>query len=295
MRSRFMADSRGMTDTINEVSATLSSLKATLTDFGVRYGIQILGALVIILVGLKLSSYVGRVLEAWLTRKALDVSLRNLVVRITRGAILAMTVVVAAEKAGVPVASLIAGLGVAGVGIGLALQGVLGNVFAGLTILFTRPFKVGEYIEILSIHGQVTAVTVFTTTLLHADQSTVVIPNRKIVGEVLHNYGVKRQMDLRVGVAYASDLERAVSIARTTVLADPRVLKEPAPLVGIRELGDSAIVISARPWVPVPDFEQVRVDLNRALVEAYRAGGIDMPFPQREVRVLGPAALPAPT
>lgn len=286
-----MADSGAMTaDTITDVNATLASWKTTLLDLSVHYGLQILAALIIVFVGVKLSGYGGRVLELWLTRQGLDISLRNLLVRLARGAIVALTVVIAAEKVGVPVTSLIAGLGVAGVGIGLALQGVLGNVFAGLTILFTQPFKVGEYIEIQGIHGQVTAVTIFSTTLVHADQSTVVIPNRKIVGEVLHNYGTKRQMELRVGVGYATDLEKAVSVAHAILLADARVLREPAPLVGIHELADSTIVISVRPWVPVPDYENARVDLYRALVEAYRAGAIEMPFPQREVRLLGQAA-----
>ena len=283
---------RGMTDTMTEVGVTLTIWKTTLAELAVRYGLQILGAVVILFVGLKLSGYVGRGLDAWLTRKELDVSLRHLLVRSARGAILATAVVVASEKAGVPVTSLIAGLGVAGLGIGLGLQGVLGNVFAGLTILFTRPFKVGEYIEILGVHGEVTAVTIFTTTLLDVDLSTVVIPNRKIVGEVLHNHGTRRHMELQIRVAYATDLEKAVSIARAVLLADPRVLREPAPLVGIRELGESAILLSARPWVLVPNFESVRIDLFRALVEAYRAGGIVMPLPQREVRLLGPAVAP---
>jgi len=107
------------------------------------------------------------------------------------------------------------------------------------------------------------------------------------VGEVLHNYGTKRQMELRVAVAYATDLDRALSVARATLAADPRVLEDPAPLVGVKELADSAIVLSLRPWVAVVDYEKARVDLYRAIVEAYRASAVDLPFPQREVRILG--------
>jgi len=283
-----------MSDTVDKVGASLLAFKITLMELAVRYGLQILAAIVILIIGLRVAKWSGNVLDAWLTKKALDVSLRGLVVRIFRILIIAATVVVAAEKIGVPVTSLIAGVGVAGVGAGFALQGVLGNVFAGLSILFTRPFKVGEYIEILGVNGQVTEITVFTTTLLHTDMSSVVIPNRKIVGEILHNYGNKRQMELRVGISYASDLEKALSVVRDTVGADARVLKDPAVLIGIKELGDSAIILSVRPWVSVPDYENTRVDLYRALVEACRAAHLDMPFPQREVRLLGSApAVPA--
>ena len=283
-----------MSDTVDKVGASLLAFKITLMELAVRYGLQILAAIVILIIGLRVAKWSGNVLDAWLTKKALDVSLRGLVVRIFRILIIAATVVVAAEKIGVPVTSLIAGVGVAGVGAGFALQGVLGNVFAGLSILFTRPFKVGEYIEILGVNGQVTEITVFTTTLLHTDMSSVVIPNRKIVGEILHNYGNKRQMELRVGISYASDLEKALSVVRETVGADARVLKDPAVLIGIKELGDSAIILSVRPWVSVPDYENTRVDLYRALVEACRAAHLDMPFPQREVRLLGAApAVPA--
>lgn len=275
-----------MPDTIDKVGATLLSLKIALVELAVRYGLQILAAIVILLVGLRVARWSGNLLDTWLTRKNLDVSLRALVVRVFRILVLAGTVLISAEKIGIPVTSLIAGVGVAGVGAGFALQGVLGNVFAGLTILFTRPFKVGEYIDILGVSGQVTEITVFTTTLIHTDMSRVVIPNRKIVGEIMHNYGTKRQMELRLGIAYSSDLEKALSVVRATLDKDTRVLKDPTPLVGIRELGDSAIVISVRPWVSVPDFENTRVDLYRALVEACRAAELEMPFPQREVRML---------
>jgi small conductance mechanosensitive channel len=283
-----------MPETIDKVGATLASLKVTIADMAVRYGMQVLAALVILLVGLRLAGWAGKLADAWLTRKALDVSLRALVVRILRLLIIGATVAVAAEKAGVPVTSLIAGIGVAGLGVGFALQGVLGNVFAGLTILFTRPFRVGEFIDVLGVHGQVTEITVFTTTLLHADRSSVVIPNRKIVGEILHNYGTKRQLELRVGVAYATDLEAALAVVRATLAAHPAVLQDPPALVGVKELGESAIVVSVRPWVPVADYENARLDLNRALVEALRRSNVEMPFPQREVRVLGPTgALPS--
>jgi small conductance mechanosensitive channel len=281
-----------MPDTIDRVGTTLSNLKTTLAEMAVRYGLQVLAAVVILFVGFRISRWAGRLLESWLTTKGLDISLRDFVVRIFRVLLFAGTVLIAAEKLGIPVTSLVAGAGVAGVGAGFALQGVLGNVFSGLTILFTRPFRVGEYIEILGIHGQVMEITIFSTTLIHPDQSKVVIPNRKIVGEIFHNYGTRRQMELRVGVAYGTDLGKALDVIRDTLRADARLLQEPAAQVGIKDLGDSAIVIAIKPWVSVPDYDAARADLYRAIVDAFHARGVQMPFPQREVRILGQGGVP---
>jgi len=272
---------------MNQVGAGLTSLKTTLVEFAIRYGLQILGASVIVFVGLKVAGYLTRMLEVWLEKKTtVDVALRSLLVRLLRLVVIGATVVIAAEKIGVPVASLIAGLGVAGVGIGLAMQGVLSNLIAGMTIFFLKPFKVGEYIDVLKEHGEVVDITLFSTTLRHTDQSLIVIPNRQISGEILHNYGTKRQLDIEIGIAYASDVGKAIDVATETILADERVLREPAPLVGIRKVGDFALTISVRPWVPVAEYEQALLGLYRVIFEAYRERGIDMPFPQREIRVV---------
>jgi small conductance mechanosensitive channel len=150
-----------------------------------------------------------------------------------------LALLLAAAKVGVDVAPLAAGIGV---GIGLATQGVLSNLFAGLTIIFTKPFRVGEYIEVIGVEGQVTTIDLFTTKLPHMDQSIVVIPNRKIVGEVLHNYGSTRQLALSVGVAYGTDIDKLETVARSVLKQNPRVLAQPAPILGISAFGDSEIV-----------------------------------------------------
>lgn len=145
-----------------------------------------------------------------------------------------------ANKFGFQIAPLVAAVGVAGVGVGFAFHGVLANVIAGLSIIFTRPYRVGEYIELLGVHGQVVKVELFSTTLVQLDQSRVVIPNHKIVGEILHNYGTIRQLQLKVGVAYGANLDEMLVVAKEIVAASPSVLKEPAPLIGISELADSS-------------------------------------------------------
>jgi small conductance mechanosensitive channel len=207
------------------------------------------------------------VLGEWLTRKtSLDIALRGLLVRVVKLVIIGVTTVVAAEKVGVPVTSLVAALGVAGVGIGLAMQGVLSNVIAGMTISFIRPFKTGEHIDVLSEHGEAVNITLFSTTLRHADRSLIIIPNRQI---------------------------EAIDLARTTVRAHARVLRDPEPLIGVRELADSGIALSIRAWVSLADHEQAQLELYQAIVEAYREHRVEIPFPQREIRLLDADAIGA--
>jgi small conductance mechanosensitive channel len=162
----------------------------------------------------------------------------------------------------------------------------LSNLVAGLTIIFTKPFRVGEYVAMLNVQGQVTTVELFSTTLVHPDLSRVVIPNRKIVGEILHNYGHIRQLDLSVGVAYGTDLNNALAIVRAVLAQNPRVLKDPEPAVGVALLADSSISLAIKPWTKVDDFLPASAEINQAIAESFRAGKIEIPFPQREVRLL---------
>jgi small conductance mechanosensitive channel len=265
------------------------SARELTVDLLIRYGFQIVGALVILGVGLLLARYVGNLTGRWLQRRALEPPVRSLMVKVVRVVVLVFTLVVALDKFGFQIAPLVAGIGVAGLGVGIALQGVLSNVVAGLSIILTKPFRVGEWISIVGVSGQVHTIELFATTLVHPDQSRVIIPNRKLVGEILHDYGAVRQLDLTVAVGYASDLGAVLAAARETLLANPRVLKTPAPTVNIASLGESAINVALGPWVAVPDYTPAQGELYRALVERFRAAGIDMPFPQREVRLLGAA------
>ena len=195
--------------------------------------------------------------------------------------------VMALQNLGVELLPLVAGLGVAGAGAALAMQGVLSNLAAGLTIIFTRPFRVGEYVSLAGEEGQVEAISLFTTILLHYDQSRVVIPNRKIVGEIMHNYGQIRQLDIRVGVAYDSDMNAALASIDAILAANPAILREPAPLVRVATLADSSVNIDIRPWVPLDAYLSAPGEINKAVLETFRARGIQIPFPQREVRLLG--------
>jgi small conductance mechanosensitive channel len=269
----------------------MDDIKNHIIKFLTDYGFQIIGALIILFLGAMVARWVGKATGKFFEKKGVELPMRTLAVRVIRLLVFGLAVVLALDKFGVPIAPMVAGIGVIGVGIGLAMQGVLSNIVAGLTIIFTKPFRVGEYIELIGHHGQVQNVELFTTTLLHPDLSRVVIPNRKIVGEVLHNYGLIRQLDLAVGVAYGGDINQAIAVVKEILANNPRVLKDPAAGVGIAALGDSSVTIAIRPWTSLADFGPAGGEINRAILEQFHAKGIEIPFPQREIRVLDGGAL----
>jgi small conductance mechanosensitive channel len=272
---------------MDEPIAQLEQARSTVTDLAISYGPRVLAAVLVLFAGFLVGRWLGNSLDRLLQRLGLDITVRILLVRLTRAAVMVLFAIMALQNLGVELLPLIAGLGIAGAGIALALQGVLGNVAAGLTIIFTRPFKVGEYVSIVGEEGRVEAITLFSTTLGHPDRSLVVIPNRKVVGEILHNYGAIRQLDLRVGVAYDTDLGAAIALVKDLLDGNARVLTDPSPVIQVATLADSSIEIAVKPWVNVPDYGAARGELNRAIVEAFRQRSIVIPFPQREVRMLG--------
>jgi small conductance mechanosensitive channel len=268
---------------IQESLAALEQAQRKIIDLAIAFGPRLFTALIILVVGYYAGRWVGRVLEKMFIRLHLDVTARQLLVRIARVVVLGLFVIMALQNLGVDLLPLIAGIGVAGAGIALAMQGVLSNLAAGLTIIFTRPYKVGEYISIAGEEGQVENISLFNTVLSHADLSKVVIPNRKIAGEILHNYGDIRQVKVDVGVAYNSNMEAALAAVNELLRANPRVLQQPVPYVHVSTLADSSVNITVRPWVKVPDYPDAIGELNRAVLETFRTRGIEIPFPQREV------------
>jgi len=275
---------------MNSQIASFDQIKNTALDLAVRFGPKLLVAILILIVGVMVSRGVSRWLLRGLARIELEPPVRALLARVGWVLSFALFLIMALENLGVELLPLIAGLGVAGAGIALATQGVLSNVVAGLSIIFTKPFRIGEYISIVHEEGQVQAITLFNTTLTHSDRSRIVIPNRKIVGEILHNFGNLRQVDVRVGVAYDTDIDGALAAIGEVLRASSRVLQDPAPLVQTILLGESSVSIGVRPWVRVQDYALATGEITRGVLESLRERGIVMPFPQREVRLISSAA-----
>lgn len=269
---------------------SLDQVKASALDMAVRFGPKLFTAIVIIVIGYFVGGWAGRMLDRLLVRSKLEAPVRILLVRMLRLVVLALFVVVGLQNLGIELLPMVAGMGIAGAGIALAMQGILGNVAAGLTIMFTRPFHVGDYISIAHEEGEVLDISLFSTTLGHADLSKVVIPNRKIVGEILHNYGRIRRLDIKVGVAYSADLDTALALLSDILHGHPRVLRAPAPAFGVTQLAESHVTVSVAPWVEVPDYETAIREINKTILDTFRQRNIGIAAPQREVRMLGQAA-----
>jgi small conductance mechanosensitive channel len=265
---------------------TLQHAKQKLIDVSVEFGPRAVTALLIMVAGFFVSRWVAGAFEKWIEKMELEPPVRILMLRLVRVLVLGMFLVLALQNLGIQLMPLIAGLGIAGAGIALALQGPLSNLAAGLVIIFTKPFRVGEYVDMAGEEGRVEAIELFNTILSHPDLSRIIIPNRKIVGEILHNYGKIRQLDVTVGVAYSTDLNAALAAVNHVLTQNPRLLKDPAPVVRVSVLADFSINIAVKPWVPVAEFGPAGGEVNKAIVEEFRARNISIPFPQREVRML---------
>ncbi len=272
---------------MNDQVATIGHAKDTLIELAIRFGPRLLTALLILVAGLFVSGWVSRWFTQFLGRRDLEPPLRLLLARIAWAFCAALFALLALQNLGVELLPLVAGLGVAGAGVALATQGVLSNIVAGLSIIFSKPFRVGEFIAIAGVEGVVDSISLFNTTLGHVDLSRVVVPNRKVVGEILHNYGRIRQVEVSVGVAYDSDLGTVIDMIRAALQSNPRVLREPQPVVQPMQFGDSAVSIAVRPWVAVQDQVPATGEVYAAVLAALRAHGVVIPPPQREVRLIG--------
>src|ERR1700722_8342294 len=214
----------------------IDELKKKLIDFAFDKGPQIVTAVVIIVIGVIVARWVDRLLMRTLNKKDMEPPVKMLISRLVKLLVFGMALVVALGTAGVNVVALVAGLSIAGVGVGLAMQGVLSNIVAGLTIIFTKPFKVGEYVELIGVEGVVNSIDLTTTTLQHSDLSHVKVPNRKIVGEILHNYGHIRQVGITVGVGCGSNVKEVLALVNDILAKNPRVLSTPPAVVGVAGL-----------------------------------------------------------
>jgi len=275
---------------MGEPIQALDQVRVTAIDLAMKFGPKLVVAILILIAGVVVGRWAAGAVNRMLERFHLDAPVRRLLEGGVRTLVLVIFAIMALQNVGVELLPLIAGLGVAGAGVALAMQGVLANFVAGLTILFTRPFRVGDYISIAKEEGEVLDIELSNTTLGHADLSRVVIPNRKIVGEILHNYGRLRQLDITVGVPYQADLGAALAAVRDVLQASPLTLKDPAPLVSVARLADSSVRVGVRPWVSAPDYGGATSEINLAVLEAFRQRNIAVPVPQLEVRMLEESA-----
>ncbi len=263
----------------------LAHAQGALLDLAIRFGPRVLVAVLTLAAGAFVARWVGRAGERALAGLDLEPPVRALLLRIVRLLVFIGFAILALANLGVDLLPLIAGLSVVGAGIALATQGVLSNAVAGLSIIFTKPYRVGDFIAVAGVDGRVAEISIFHTTLVHTDRSRVVVPNRKIVGEILHNYGKIRQTRVSVAVAYETDLVGALRTVGEAVASSPRVLGEPKALIQVGEAAASGFRIDVRPWVAAVDYGLIEGELYVAIGGALRARGFAIGYPQLELRM----------
>ena len=262
------------------------AIYSLITEFFVTYSFQILGALIIFVLGILVARKVGDIVLKLCERKELDITLSRFAASTTKLTIIVMVAVIALGKVGISVTPFIAAIGALGLGAGLAMQGLLSNYGAGLNIILTRPFVVGDTIRVKGVAGLVKEVHLAFTVLADEDDVVITIPNKHIIGEIIHNSNTDTLAEETVGISYDSDPEKAIAVIRQALEETDKVNMDRPPQVGIEDFADSSINIGIRFWAPTSHYFDTRYRANAAIFEALKAAEIDIPFPQREVRIV---------
>ena len=267
----------------NVVLETVKSWTPSLMSFGYR----LLAAIVIILIGIKVAKMVNRFLKRTFERMSMEVSVMKFLLSVANVGIYAIVLFMAADKIGIPSASIIAMLGSAGLAIGLALQGSLSNVAGGILILVTRPFVVGDYIVLNGVEGSVTSIGLTYTTLQTGDNKKITIPNGTVSNSTIVNVTAqdKRRVDISVGISYSSSMKQAKEIVQKIFENHPLVLQEEGITVFVGSLEDSSVTIGGRAWAKTGDYWTVMWEVTEQIKEEFDAAGIEIPFNQMDINV----------
>lgn len=261
-----------------------------IVDFVVKYSFQIAGGIIVLVAGLIVARYLAAFLLRLCERKKLDPTLSKFVVNTVKLLVVGFALLVALGKFGITIAPLLAALAAMAFGASFAIQGPVANYGAGLVIIVTRPFVVGNTITVAGVSGVVEEVRLGATILTDEDGVRITIPNKHIVGEILHNSEKQRIVEELVGISYGSDPEDAIRIIKETLSETEEVSKEPPSQVGIQKFGDSSIDIGLRYWVPSKRYFQTLYRVNLAVYKRLKQGGVEIPFPQRDIHIVSQSA-----
>lgn len=258
---------------------------AKLQEWIALYGLKVVAAIIILLVGWIAARAIRSILRRMLTKMHVDGALVSFASSLTYAGLMTFVVLAALGQLGVQTTSLIAVIGAAGLAVGLALQGSLSNFAAGVLMIIFKPFKVGDFIEGAGVAGVVEEIGIFTMELKSPDNKKVIVPNAKMLGDNIVNYTAKeiRRIDIVAGVSYGDDLDKVKRVLAEILAKDDRILKDPAPTIGVLELADSSVNFAVRPWVKTSDYWDVFFATQESIKKQFDAEGISIPFPQQDV------------
>ena len=252
------------------------------------YGLRIVAAVIILILGRIFAKLLTKLLNRLLTKNKVDQTLTSFITSVSYVIMMIFIILAALEKLDIKTTSFVAILGAAGLAVGLALQGSLSNFAAGVLMIIFKPFKVGDFVEAGGSAGVVEEVGIFTTIIKTPDNKKIIVPNSKITGDNITNYSANdtRRVDIVAGVSYADDIDRVRKILSEIQAEDERILKDPAPMIGLVELGDSSVNFTVRSWVKTEDYWNVFFDTQEKIKKRFDAEGISIPFPQQDVHII---------
>lgn len=258
------------------------------TGLVITYGLSIIGAVLILIIGYVVAGWAAKKVRKSATKSGkLDDTLVPILASITKIVILIVTLLAVLGQFGVQTASIIAVLGAAGLAVGLALQGTLSNVAAGMMLLILRPFKIGDAVNIGGTFGVVDEIGLFTTEMHSFDNIGITMPNSRVWGQEIQNLSRfdTRRVDMEFGIGYSDDMDKAIKLIKEALEEDDRILPEPEPLIAISELADSSVNIRVRPWANTSDVWPLRYHLTKRVKEKFDENDVSIPFPQRDVHL----------
>lgn len=266
---------------------TLQKFYTIAIEFLTNYSFQLIGALIIVIIGWFAAKYAYALLMRLFESHHFDMTLSKFVASVVKMLIFAAMIIIALGKVGISIAPFVAAIGAVSLTAGLALQGSVSNYAAGVLLIISRPFKVGDTLSIGSFYGVVEEIKLSYTILRNEDEEIITIPNKKMIGDVLVNSFEFRIVESSIGVAYEEDPAKAIALIKEVLSGFKEVSNTHNPVVGIAKFSDSSIELGLRYWVPTKSYFKTQFEVNLALYNTLHVNNISIPYPQREVRILG--------
>jgi small conductance mechanosensitive channel len=267
----------------------IGQLYQTLIEFFVNYSFQVVGALIIIFLGWFASKWIHRLILRLFDRNSLDITLALFTANVAKFFVIGIALIIALGKFGISIGPFIAAIGAISLTAGLALQGSIANYGAGIALIISRPFVVGDTIAINNVFGVVEEIKLAYTLLRTEDEELITVPNKYMIGEIMVNSFAYRLVEGSIGVSYDDDIDAAVKVVRDVIENYPMLSNENKPVVGIESFGDSSVVIGMRYWVPTKEYFQTQYAINRDVYHAVKSHGFTIPYPQRDLHMIQPS------
>lgn len=269
------------------MEADISKYQELISTYAIPWGIKIIAALAIFVIGRFLAKLIVKALKKVMGKANVDETLRDFLGSIAQAVLLVVVIIAALEQLGVDTTSVLAVFAAAGLAVGLAFKDSLSNFAAGVMLIMFKPFTNGDFVEAAGVMGTVESIKIFNTVMRTGDNRVIMIPNSQIYSGIITNFSARdtRRIDLVIGIGYDDNIGQAKNIIENIIANDSRILKDPAPTIMVLELGESSIDIAVRPWVNSGDYWIVRADLLQTIKETFDAEKISIPYPQQDVHL----------